>query len=130
MARRGVPDNVAEAVLSRFEELHLIDDEALAVQWVRSRHAGRGLGRRALVYELSRRGVDDETIRGAVAEIGPEQELAAACETARRRLAAMAEDDPSRRVRRLAGMLARKGYSPDTVMRAIREVTGEEPGEA
>jgi len=123
MARRDVPDAVAEAVLDRFEEVSLVDDEEYSRQWVRSRHVGRGLAPRALTYELRQRGVQEEVVREAVQEIGPDEELAAARELVRRRLPAMAGDDPARRTRRLAGMLARKGYGAEVAFRAIRETT-------
>ena len=48
LARRGFPDDTVERVLDRFGELQLIDDAAFAQAWVESRHAGRGLARRAL----------------------------------------------------------------------------------
>lgn len=126
MARRGVPDEVAEAVLDRFEEVRLVDDEDFARQWVQTRHAGRGLSRRALRHELQLRGVADEMVQAAVDEITPEAELEAARQLVRRRLAGMASDDPARRTRRLAGMLARKGYGTSVALRAIRDVTGEQ----
>jgi regulatory protein len=125
MTRRGVTSDVAEKLLTRLEELQLIDDEALAKQWVQSRHAGRGVGRRVLAQELRRRGVDAATVREAVEEIGPEQELAAARDLARRRLAGMSDTDPARRMRRLIGILARKGYASNVVMQVARESRGE-----
>jgi regulatory protein len=125
MARRGVTGDVAEQLLTRFEELQLIDDEALAKQWVQSRHAGRGVGRRVLAQELRRRGVDAGTVREAVEEIGPEQELAAARDLARRRLAGMSETDPALRARRLMGILARKGYASSVVIQVVRESQSE-----
>src|ERR1700712_5736201 len=57
MARRGIEPEVAEAVLSRLSDVGLIDDAAFAAAWVSSRHAGRGLARRALAHELRTRGV-------------------------------------------------------------------------
>jgi regulatory protein len=126
MAKRGVPDEVAEAVLDRFEEVRLVDDEDFARQWVETRHAGRGLSRRALRHELRARGVADETVEAAVDEISPEAELEAARQLVRRRMSGMASDDPVRRTRRLAGMLARKGYGTSVAFRAIRDVMGEQ----
>jgi regulatory protein len=126
MARKGVPGEVAEAVLDRFEEVCLVDDEEFARQWVHTRHTGRGLARRALGHELRQRGVEDETVREALGSIDDEAELAAARELVRRRLPAVAGDDPARRIRRLAGLLARKGYGSGVTMRAIREVTADE----
>jgi regulatory protein len=127
MAKRGVPEDVAEAVLDRFEQVNLVDDEEFARQWVTSRHLGRGLARRALTYELRNRGVDEETVRAAVDEIDDDAELEAARDLVRRRLPALTGDDPVRRARRIAGMLARKGYGSGTATRALREVLDEVP---
>lgn len=121
LARHGVPDEVARVLLDRFEEVDLVDDEQFSRRWVRSRHTGRGLSKRALAHELRTRGVADSMIREAVDEIGPGEELAAARELVRRRLPALRGDDRARRTRRLAGMLARKGYGPGTALQAIRE---------
>ena len=121
LARRGVPDEVAQAVLDRFEEVDLVDDAEFARQWVQSRRTGRGLARRALQHELRHRGVDDETVREAVAGIDDDAEVETARELVRRRLPSTASDDPARRQRRLAGMLARKGYGPGVALRVVRE---------
>ena len=121
MAKRGVPEDVATTVLDRFEDVALVDDAEFARQWVQTRHTGRGLARRALAYELRQRGVEDGLVREAVEEVGPDDELAAARELVRRRLPSMRGDEPARRLRRLAGMLARKGYSSGVAMRAVRE---------
>lgn len=126
LVRRGVPDEVVARVLDRFEEVQLIDDREFARQWVETRHGGRGLARRALSYELRRRGIDDETCREAVDRIGDEDELEAARDLVRRRWMSMRDDDPVRAVRRLAGMLARKGYGPAIAFRAVRDVTGHD----
>ena len=121
MARKDIPDDVANAVLDRFEQVDLIDDTEFSRQWVQSRHLGRGLAPRALAYELRQRGVADETVKNAVDEVTPEDELIAARELVRRKAAGMPNDDPQRRIRRLAGMLARKGYGGGIAMQAIRE---------
>ena len=51
----------------------------------------------------------------------PRRELAAARELVRRRLPATEGLDPVARTRRLAGLLARKGYSGGLAMRVVRE---------
>jgi len=132
LARRGVPAEAAEAVLGRFAEVGLIDDRAFAEAWVGSRHAGRGLARRALAAELRRRGVDGGTVGEAVATLDPATEERTARELVARRLAATRRLDPPVRVRRLVGMLARKGYPPGLAVRAVREelaAEGADPGE-
>jgi regulatory protein len=132
LARRGVPDDAAATVLSRFTEVGLIDDRAFAAAWVDSRHAGRGLARRALAAELRRRGVDGEIVGEAVAAVDAEAEERAARQLVARRLSGTRRLDRAARVRRLAGMLARKGYPPGLAMRVVREALaedGDDPGD-
>lgn len=130
MARRGVPQDVAARVLDRFEEVGLVDDAAYAEMFVRSRHAERGLARRALARELRARGIVGEVAEGALARLEAEDEQAAARALVRRRAAATAGLDHQRRRRRLAAMLARKGYPPGMAIAVVDEVLGsaeEEP---
>ena len=121
MARRGVPADVAAAVLDRFTEVGLVDDEQFAAAWVDSRHTGRGLGRRALSAELRRRGVDEQTLRAAVETISADDEEAAARVLVERRLRSVASAPRDAQIRRLTGMLARKGFSPGLAFRVVRE---------
>ena len=125
MARRGVPEDAAAAVLDRFTEVGLIDDEAFAQAWVDSRQAGRGLGRRALSAELRRRGVDDEVVKEAVATVSPEDEEQAARALVERKLRTMTSVPHEARVRRLVGMLARKGFGQGLALRVVRDVLAD-----
>ena len=121
LSKKGVPDEAAEQVLGRFAEVGIIDDALFASMWVTSRHRGRGLAGRALSQELRRKGIDDELVRDAVAELDPEQEAATARALVRRKLAGTRSLTPDQRVRRLAGMLARKGYGPGVAFRIVKE---------
>ena len=125
MARRGVPEDVATAVLDRFTEVGLIDDEAFATAWVDSRHAGRALGKRALSAELRRRGVEDETIKDAVDTVTDEDEQAAARALVQRKLVTMSGLPKDTQTRRLVGMLARKGFSQGLALRVIRDLLAD-----
>lgn len=126
LRRRGVPDEAAETVLGRFADVQLIDDTTFAAAWVESRHHGRGLSGRALAAELRHRGVAAEDIRAAVDRLGPEQELATARSLVARKLAATRGQPTPVRVRRLIGVLARKGYSPALAYRVAREALDQE----
>ena len=121
LARKHVPPEVADRVLDRFEEVGLVDDAAFAQEWVASRHSGRGLARRALATELRRKGVDQEVVAEAVAAVEVDDEVRAARELVRRRLPALRGHDEPTVVRRVAGMLARKGYPSAVVWRVVRE---------
>ena len=126
LRKREIPDDVAEEVLSRFEEVGLIDDGAFADAWVESRHHGRGLARRALARELRTKGVDSTLIDEAVSQLDSEQEETTARELVARKLRATRGLDRDKRVRRLAGMLARKGYSEGMALRIVRQALEEE----
>ena len=124
MARRGVPTDAATAVLDRFAEVGLIDDEAFAAAWVTSRHNGRGLGRRALSQELRRRGVEEETVAQAVSGISADDERVAATALVQRRLRTMTGLPRETQVRRLVTMLARKGFSQSLAMSVVLDALG------
>jgi regulatory protein len=126
LRRRGVPEDAAEAVLGRFAEVGLIDDAMFASAWVESRHHGRGLSGRALAAELRTRGVPADDIRAAVDGLDPEQEVATARGLVARRLAGTRGDPAPVRVRRLIGVLARKGYPPAFAYRLVREALERE----
>ncbi len=121
LAQRDVPDEIALRLLDRFEEVGLVDDAAFARGWVEQRQSGRGLARRALAEELRRKGIDDEVAREALDEIDPDDEVEAARTLVRRRLRTVRDLDQQVAVRRLTGLLARKGYPPTVVFRVVRE---------
>jgi regulatory protein len=122
LRKRGIPDEVADEVLGRFQDVGLIDDAAFARSWVESRHYGRGLAGRALSAELKQRGVAADEIRAAIDEqLGPDAEVDAARRLVERRIAGTRGLPAEQRTRRLAAMLARKGYSPGLAYRVIRE---------
>ncbi|HEX9226754.1 MAG TPA: regulatory protein RecX [Arthrobacter sp.] len=126
LAERNVPDDVAEAVLDRFEEVKLVDDVEFADIWVRSRSQSRKLAKGALRRELAEKGIDDDTAAGALEQLSDEDEETAARELVQRKLrgvsafADRAERDKI--TRRLASMLARKGYQPSLAFRIVGEV--------
>jgi regulatory protein len=126
LAERNVPADAAETVLARFDEVGLIDDTAFADAWVETRHRGRGLGKRALAHELRRRGVDDEVIQGALDQLDPNTEVETARALVARKLPSSRGLPTPKRVNRLVGMLARKGYPPGLAARIVREALADE----
>ena len=130
LRKKGVEDQVAEAVLGRFADVGMIDDALFARMWVTSRHRGRGLAGRALSHELRRKGVDDTSIAEAVATLDPGIEEATARALVDRRLRTTTGLAVDARVRRLAGMLARKGYPAGLAFRVVKEALAAEGEEA
>ena len=119
--RREYEEEIITRVLDRIEEAGLIDDAAFAKGWVSSRHHSRRLSRRALSQELRTRGIEEETVREAVAEVSDEDESEAARALVRKRLAGSRGKDPETRIRRAVGALARKGYPGGLSYRIVRE---------
>ena len=125
LGKRGVPDDAADRVLDRFAELGLIDDAALAAGYAAAQHQERGLAGRAVALKLRRRGIADDTIDAAVGSIDRASEQAAARALVTRRLRSLRGLDPAVQVRRLVGLLARKGYSPGLAHEVVRDVLRE-----
>jgi regulatory protein len=121
LAKRGIPEEAADAVLDRFSEVGLIDDAAFARAWVSSRQSGRGLARRALSAELRAKGVDAEVASAALEELDPQEEWDAARRLVARRLPSLQRFDRVTAERRLLGMLARKGYGGGLAGYVVRE---------
>ena len=112
LTKRGYPDDISARVLDRLAEVGLVDDAGFAEQWVRSRRVNAGKGKRALVAELRTRGVDDEVITAALDDIDAcaERERAEQLVRDRLRREPLGGDDDAKVMRRLVGMLARRGY--------------------
>lgn len=121
LASRGVPDDVAEACLDRFTELHLIDDAEYARMWVRSRHELRNLPRRTLRYELVRKGVPTEHIDAALELVSDDDEQTAAAALACRKAATYARLEPGLRRRRIMAALMRKGFAAGVAAQATSQ---------
>ncbi|MFT4287613.1 regulatory protein RecX [Nocardioides sp.] len=124
LAQRNVPTEIATRLLNRFEEVGLVDDLAFARMWTSGRQASRGLAKRALAQELRRKGVPDDIAGEALDELDPAGEEAAARALVRKRLRSMDGLDEQTKVRRLAGMLARKGYPPGLAFAVVKSEVG------
>ena len=120
MARRDVPEEVAERVLDRFTEVGLVDDAEYARMLVRSRQESRGLARRALAVELRRKGIDGDIAAEALTQVDDASEEASARDLLRRRWRPGV--DPDVQARRLLAMLGRKGYPSGLSHRLVAEM--------
>lgn len=127
LAGRGVPDELAGRLLDRFTEVGLIDDVAFAREWVRSRQSSRGLARRSLALELKRKGIADDVARDALDELDAADEEGAAREMVRRKLRSMQTLTDEVKMRRLVGLLARKGYPPGLAFSVVRSEVADCP---
>lgn len=121
LAKRGYPHDVAETVLSRLVTVGLIDDADFAEQWVRSRRARAGKGKRALAAELRTKGVDADVIAAALDGIDAAAERERAEQLVEQKLRRETLADDAKVMRRLVGMLARRGYSQSMAVSVVSD---------
>lgn len=132
LEQKGFAADVAERALGRLVEVGLIDDADFAQQWARSRHLHAGKGKRAIALELRRKGIDDDDAQAALEQIDSSDERERAVDLVRKKLRTQAPlpTEGDRReiaaerdklVRRLVGMLARRGYAQGMAFEVVRE---------
>lgn len=121
LRERGCADDVATTVLDRMVELGLVDDEAFAELLVRSKQGTRGLARRGLAHELQKYGIDREVAEDALAQVAPADERETAERLVAKKLRSLHGLAPDVQARRLAGLLARKGYPGDVAWPVVRD---------
>jgi regulatory protein len=129
LAKRGYPDDVSTHVLDRLAGVGLVDDADFAEQWVHSRLANAGKGKRALAAELRTKGVDNDVITSVLGGINPAAERGRAEELVRKKLRRenLSDEAADARVtRRLVGMLARRGFAQSMAYDVVSvELAGE-----
>jgi regulatory protein len=121
LRRKGFDEDSREAILGKLDKAGLVNDADFAEMWVRSRHAYQGLAKTALIHELRRKGVDDSVAVEAAGAVDREAEESRARQLVRKKLRSMSALEEQTAIRRLLGMLARKGYSQGLSYAVIRE---------
>ena len=117
----GFDSDVVDRVLERLIEMKLVDDLDFARSWVEERMRKKGSGPQILVTELEGKGIDrvviDEVVQGAV----PDESLRAR-EVAAGLLPKWNGLPLEKQASRLAGALARKGFSSEAVNDGMKAV--------
>ncbi len=126
LTKRGYPDDLSARVLDRLAEVGLIDDAAFAEEWVRSRRANSGKGKRALVAELRTKGVDADVIAETLDGVDAGEWRVQAERLVATRLRRENLDDEAKVTRRLVGMLARRGYSQTMAFDVVKTQLAQE----
>lgn len=126
LLQAGYRPNTVEMVIYKLQRENLLDDADFARQWVESRQT-RKLGRSRIAQELRRKGVSQEEAENALDLIDDEDQLAGAIALAEKAAARIKPgEDPRKAASRIAGMLARRGYSWDIAKEAIRQALSDE----
>lgn len=141
LARAGHDEAMSARVVDRLSQLGMIDDAALGKALIDETLARQPAGLALLRAKLLRRGIDETTIdrligAGDVIRRDADDAAASADEPPRasgvadarrlalQRLPSLARFDSATRLRRLAGLLARRGFDADTVEAALDGLPG------
>lgn len=124
---KDISDEVANVALDRFEEVGLINDQDLASNYVSSQHERKGLGKNALRQQLRAKGISDDMALEAISQISDDQEFQAAFALACKKIRSLQRDDAKTQLRKIVGVLARKGYSSNLAFRVAKEVITDLP---
>jgi len=121
---------VVDDVLDDLAGVGLLDDRTFAHEWVRQRHARRGKSARVLDMELKDKGVEPGIRADALDQIDSADEESTARTVAEKKARTIrkvpgdrAESD--KQLRRIVGVLARRGYPQGMSLRIAREVLDE-----
>lgn len=125
VAERDLGPDEVQSVLDDFLRRGYLDDAALAEQLIHVGVDRKGQGRQVIGQTLAKRGIPRD-IADAALDALPDDEAERALEYARGKARSMAAIDPHAALRRLAGQLARRGYSSSAALSAARQALAEE----
>lgn len=116
----GLDESAVDTLLAKFADLGYLDDTAFAEQLALSAVERRGQGRQAVVQTLRKRGIPRDVADAVVAEL-PDDDAERALEFAQSKARSVGGKDYDASLRRLAGQLARRGYSSSVALTAARQ---------
>lgn len=121
LKRAGYSAPLIERVIQEAEERGWLDDAAFAKLWVKDRLATRPKGRAQLKNELRAKGVPNELIEQALNEVEMDegQIIQQLIEQQKGRYPG---DDRVTRERKLYAFLRRRGFAPEVIRRALRQL--------
>ena len=119
LRRSGFGDAAIEEVVTHLLHQSLLDDRAFAADWTQSRIQSRPRGRRLIEHELRAKGVSPEDAAAATSGVDDD---ATALALAVRRARLMQGLDRQTLIRRLSNYLLARGFSGETVSRAVASV--------
>jgi len=125
---REYPAAVIEEVVEKMAYYGYVDDARYAGALVRDCAAVRGKSRRALKYDMQKKGLSPDTIEKAMGQYTDREERENAARIARRYLGR--EDAPKPELeRKAAAALARRGYDWELIRDVMRALGRGEDGE-
>ena len=114
---KGYDEAVIEQVVAQLVQQNYVDDAAFSQFWVENREQIRPRSARAIRHELQQKGVERSLIDDALANLDEDEAAWAAVEPKLARWQGLGEAAFEQKI---AGFLARRGFSYDVVRRIAR----------
>jgi len=111
-----------EQTIEKLRESRLANDTEFAKTWVENRSTFRPRSRRVLTMELRQKGLDEETVKNAVADV---DEQALAYESARKRAPRFKSLEWGEFRKKLSDYLARRGFPYSVVISVVTQIWNE-----
>lgn len=121
LREKGYSPASAEAAIKRMLDLGYVNDADFADRWIENRQEHKPRSRKLLLQELRQKGIDQDTIQEALADVEID-EVADALEIARKKAGSMQSMDEPTRHRRLSGFLGRRGYGYDVIRKVLDQL--------
>jgi len=129
---KGYEEKEIGDVLKKLEDLGFLNDLRFAQRWIELRARNKPISKKAMALELKKKGMDEGLIGEAMMRLEEEGNLPSDFDMAKSlaisRMKRMKGCKRDVVLRRLYGMLARKGFPPDVIMDVLKEITVEIDG--
>jgi len=122
LRKRNVEDEIVATVCDDLELHGYLNDLDFAHQWVESRTRQKKIAKKIIESELRTKGISQEFIAEAIANISTDGEYEMAKELAEKKLRGIAHLEKDVIYRRLQSLLSRKGYEMGTISRVIKDL--------
>ena len=125
----GIDGDLISRAMVRLRGIGAVDDESLGDQLIDELIRNKSAGPRLLRAKLRQRGLAKKLVDKLVTERSAASSFEDALDLAKQRLRRLRRVPPPSRGRKLAGLLARRGYDEETVERVIVELKLDGAGE-
>ena len=122
LRKHEIPEPVIEQTLERLRQDGLANDNQFARAWVENRSAFRPRSRRLMAMELRQKGLNDEAVSSAVADVDDET---LAYEAAQKRAVRFKGLEWNEFRKKLSDFLARRGFSYSVVAPVVTRIWNE-----
>jgi regulatory protein len=122
LRKHEIPEPVIEQTLERLRQDGLANDHQFGRAWVENRSVFRPRSRRLMAMELRQKGLNDEEVSSAVADVDDE---ALAYEAAQKKVARYKDLEWNEFRKKLSDFLARRGFSYSVIAPVVTRMWNE-----